>query len=418
MSCFAGILWAAKRCQKAQLLWCNLEDFALSSMQQLRPLLTACRSPGMRNLRELHLLYLSTDRPWRDAVDCAQLFRPNAAAAAPCNIANSAAAFEYILQCCAGHARSSLRVLCGEVPALVPGLRFPVMPNLRHLMLAVESGKGLPELVASLPLMLQLETIHLCHKPGSYAKTPALDLTACRKLQSIWLGGIAPAGLALARSCQLHLDLYDLDLAFEPVWSTVSFVQTLYICGVQVSSDPLCHTPLPLLYGSVQLDTVFLENCIFANMPEMTAPLGGARHLSITGREVHLRIPAANRWEILEVWAWGFLALDFEDRNAFLSSPPAFTFEFTGTIGLGIWDLVKGLGDAAQLQVKHHEKFHEGTLMHLCNRCLSGSASEDWCCRLQEEHKQGACARFDDKPQNCRCSACAHCLISAGKISG
>ena len=402
------------------MLRCDLEDFAFSSMQQLRPLLAASRSPGMRNLQELHLLYMSSSGPWRNAVDCTQLLWPHTAATGPPqHIANSAAAFQYILQCCAAHARTSLRVLHGRTPSLVPGLRFPVMHNLKHLVMAVESGPGLSELVAALPLMLQLETIHLSHKPGSYAKTPILDLTACRKLQSIWLGGIAPAELSLGRSCQLHLDLYVLDLAFEQVWATVSFVHTLYICGSHTSSDPWCHTPLPLLCGSVQLDTVYLENWNFGNAPELTAPLARTRHLSISGQEVHLRIPAANNWETLQVWAWGFLALEFEDRNSFVRSPPAFTLEFTGTIGLGVWDLVKSLGQSAHLQVRDHEKFHEGTLMHLCNRCpSSGSASGLWCCPLQEEHKQDAQARFDGEPLNCRCSAYAHCLISAGKISG
>lgn len=161
------------------------------SLEDLEPLLAACHLPGLASLQELDVLCASfyplelmpqmvSFSHWLGACAVSAAAHPNLCG----YIWASLVFFEIILQSSAAWA-PKLRLLKGAMWDLVSGRAFPVMSGLKHLMLSVMEGPGLCELVAALPQMPQLETLHLAHYPTRHAKTPRLNFMPCTKLQSL-----------------------------------------------------------------------------------------------------------------------------------------------------------------------------------------------------------------------------------------
>lgn len=409
--CCAGILWAAKRCRAAQMLRCDLETVCDLCLEELRPILAACHHPGLPNLRELHLLCqadgFSESVP--EGISRDEWMRPCAASAAETPLSNellrtSTVFFEIMLQCAAAWA-PGVQLLRGEVWDLVSGRRFPILPNLRHLVLSVMEGQGLSDLLIALPLMSHLETLHLTTSPKvDSIWTPAMDLAPCTKLQSVWLGGIVPAELALGDSCKLYLDLYDLVLAHAPIWATLSSVHNLYLGNWPGGEIQL--KKIPLLSGAVQLDVVYISS--FTTGRDLPLGISAAHELHISGVYIKLCIPAVSKWKLLEVFASGSLELEFEDLNNFANGPPAFALNITGPKGSGVWDLVAALHMCEQWVYVTECSAR----LHLCNRCDPENMA---CCSMDiayEPYQRYMCSSI-----YCRCGACARCLIAAAKMT-
>lgn len=367
----------------------RFQDIEVKRVEDLRPLLAVCHNPGLASLQELHL-----------SCHC-QAMRP----------ATARLVFAMMMQRFAARA-PHLRVLTGHCWQLASGRAFPIMANLRHLILTVTiRERGLPHhLIAALPLMSQLETLHLVRVFG-LPEAPALDLTPCTKLQSVRLGGIAPAELALGSTCQLNLDLVTLDLACEPVWATLSSVHTLHLD--QSLDFIVCPEEwimnleeVPLLCGCVHLDTVYLTS--LKRRQELPPGITGARKLVIRGGYVDLRIPAATKWEVLEVQASGSLALHFEDMAAFARSPPAFLFQCREIEGPWFWGLMETLGNSCC--VKDWQGKVAG--LHICNICTRKYKEQGLV-----DAQYGSSQNFTCKRAECCCGACRWCLVAAGKMT-
>ncbi len=319
--------------------------------------------------------------------------------------------FHSILRCAAAMA-TGLRVLQCHLEYVVPERAFPVMPHLEHVVLRVTSEDVLPKLAAALPHMRQLQTVHLynpLHKHVGW-NMPFLNLIGCPNLQSIRLGGIAPAGLHLPSSCTVHLDLTSWELACAPVWASLRSVGFLFYDQDRMAIPKGHGGVVHWLDGPVRLDTVCVENITKETALALPAGIAGARHVIICGNDVHLHIPAKNSWKIIEVHACGDLSFDFEDVSAFARNAPAFTVEFVNTKGLGIWSFMKAMGGSWDMRT-----FSQSTIdfFHLCNRCI-----DDTRCNFMEDY-------FEDIQQHggiyrmaaiCKCGACPDCLFAAGNI--
>lgn len=254
--------------------------------------------------------------------------------------------------------------------------------------------------------MSHLETLYLNGPLPHYAKAPALDLTPCTKLQSVWLGGIAPARIALGDSCKLHLDLWSMELACQPVWATLKAVHMLHLA--QLSHTVMTFEQIPLLFGDVQLDAVYVD---LGKGQKATAGLAQAKHLHINGMNVQLHIPATNKWELLTVGSKGSLALEFENLAAFAQSPPAFALGFARSEGPGLPDLMQVLGRSWQLWHRGiYSKNRAG--LHLCNCPIRHSKIM---CNIGSYYDE--CQIFDGKRPECSCGACVKCLRAAGKMT-
>ncbi|BDA43022.1 hypothetical protein COCOBI_04-0310 [Coccomyxa sp. Obi] len=414
----AGIYWVANRCTEAQVLRCEINDISGTVMSQMRPLLKACEDPGLRYLQELHLKCFY-EQP---------LIRYPGNTRTPALRSNSGGTMLF-MDLVEGLARmaSPLRVLSAHIDKLTNAGAFPRMRQLQHLLLSMsictsKDDRRLSALASALPQMPQLLTVHL-DNTGGYSGSMSilpLDLRPCTRLQSLRLGGIAPADLKLAPQTKLHLDLTHWELACAPVWAQLSSVNTLFYEHVTIQGSMFDRTNLiPWLSGHVKLDTVYLQAFVFGeavymNGMQMAPAFIGARHFSLNGHGVRLKVPAQHRWQVLEVWADYAMALEFEDLAVFVRAPPSFTFEFMRFRGTGFRELLRALGDSRRVRLRKVTD-SEGDYLHLCNRCTPDS--EKWCTFRESKYSWDR-RKWYRNSEVCTCGACASCLVAAGKMVG
>ncbi len=329
----------------------------------------------------------------------------------------SIALFHTMMRCAATTAKT-LSVLRCEFNDMITGMAFPVLSHHKHLMLTItKNAVGFPALDGALPQMKQLLTVHLDkpHDDGGCAEVPHLDLRLCGELQSIRLGNVAPAGLLLPSGCVLHLDVCYAGAGLASVWTSVRNVGSLYYNMVEPGEIPWLAT-VPLLDSLTALDTVYLDDCNDQIALRLPPAIAGAKRVTIRGYSVELKIPASHTWEVLEVYCYGSLRLEFEDLDAFARAPPAFTFECGDMSDVVFWDLLKALGKEWQMRKRPIEprSFREQNdteHWHFCNRCQRGIST--WC-NFTDDKKIGSAKHVE----KCNCGACAECLIAAGEISG
>lgn len=298
-------------------------------------------------MSELHLLSYKGRDAYEKTMNMLDVTCPQAVSSSNSSgkVSAMTALFHSMLRCAANKAKS-LQVLRCEFNNVIPGMAFPVLSHLKHLMLIITKDVvGFPPLDVALPQMQRLLTVHLDkpHDDGGCAEVPLLDLRPCGELQSLRLGNVAPAGMLLPSTCILHLDICYAELGFAPVWESVRSVGSLYYNMDQPGENQYLGS-VPLFNSLAALDTVSLDECNEDIAMRLPPAVVGARRVTIRGFNVELEIPASHAWEVLEIYSYGSLRLEFEDLDAFSRAPPAFTIECAKVKGTGLWDLMKALG--------------------------------------------------------------------------
>lgn len=334
--------------------------------------------------------------------------------------------FDVIVDCLALSA-SPVRVLSAHIDELINARAFFLMRHLQHLLLFIsDNDRRLCALASALPHMPQLVTVHLDNtiSTSNSMHMPPLDLRPCTSLQSLRLGGIAPADLKLAPQTKLHLDLCNWELACAPVWATVlPSVASLFYKHISKVGRYLGLTEkVPWLSGRVRLDTMCLDTAQYGpdfrsqmcrKGAHMAPAFVGARHFRLISEDVHLKVPAQHGWQVLEGLAHSSMAIKFEDLAAFMRTPPSFTLESKGFLGTEFADLLRAFGGSVRIRSRMlSENDHSAGCLHLCNRCTP--ESEKWCTFRDAKNSRG----WYRQSEGCTCGACASCLIGAGRMVG
>lgn len=314
---------------------------------------------------------------------------------------------------------------------------FPVIPNLKHLMLVVRCD-SLRSGVGSLSTLISLETLHLTGYGGSKAQwyrgskpdsdafdCPPLELSPLSCLRSLVLVNITAEGISVSSSCVVHVNLTGNHDVKHPVWSAICIDALGSVTWCDVNAFAWVETPqhIPMAMREAScLDCVRIYGVMQWSCEALPSALACVRILCISASRIIFCVPAKVQWQFLSLNGSNQLDVTFEDVDAFARMPMDFQFEcFRSDQPFGREWLPL---DAALVRNKPNWVSKCKQLEHRCqcaDKCECGGGPECKCvcdehdiCELS--YKQFPGHDEDLKFMGCPCGACIHCLEEDGKI--
>lgn len=137
--------------------------------------------------------------------------------------------------CLAGQARQ-LQFLSLTLKSLQS---LPHLPHLKHLQLHLTGG-DCRCVMQYIPRLSSLQTLHMYCAHALPEHRPAVDMATMTPLQSVSLDGVVPGLLALAEGTALHVRLYEICDARDPIWvSALPSLRTFHldVLGYEVETE-------------------------------------------------------------------------------------------------------------------------------------------------------------------------------------
>ncbi|BDA51177.1 hypothetical protein COCOBI_18-0530 [Coccomyxa sp. Obi] len=298
---------------------------------------------------------------------------------------------------------------------------FPVMPNLKHLMLSVHCYALLSG-ANSLTALQSLETLQLraygfsdvqywCGAPdfGSegWFDCPALELSSLSRLHSLALENITAEGTIVSLSCAVHVCLFGHHRVGHPVWSVISIdaLRSIEWQDIGCNANIVTIEDIPRAMQEAScLDCVKIHDVGGWRSKELPSALAHVRILTIKSGCIDFHVPLNVRWQCICLSARAVLDVTFEDVGAFARMPIKFCFEIDVDAGI----MGGALGhewlplDAALVQSKPDWVSKAKQLEHECECEGECDCDEDEIYQLLYEQFPG---KFEQL-MRCTCGAC------------
>ena len=212
---------------------------------------------------------------------------------------------------------------------------FPVIPNLKHLMLDVHFAP-LHNGVGSLTSLASLETLHLEGHTNTYGSPaafdcPPLQLSCLSRLRRLALVNVIPEGISVSSCCAVFVKHFGTYISNHPFWSALCIDSPCLrsVDWADLSYQVTIGTPedIPRAMREAScLDRVNLSLLKKWSCERFPPALARVRKLIIHSESIILSVPAKVQWQYILIYGWAHLNVVFEDVGAFAKVPMNFSF--------------------------------------------------------------------------------------------
>ncbi len=225
---------------------------------------------------------------------------------------------------------------------LGPNSWIPPVSQLKHLVLTVTGNSN--HVFKALLCLKGLQTLCLGFKPGTNSdmhvmRTPKLEMSKLRHLDTVALVGICPLGIFLPETCMLSLKALEAWHLFSPMWESV--LENLGVVRFTCSGLALSRIP-PLLSGAdFRLDKVYLnvKSLGSAESHLSLQELSHVRVLNLSAQDLYISLPSQMKWRQLIIKARRTLDVSFEDVAGFIRRVPEVCFFYKSLMGTWLAEL-------------------------------------------------------------------------------
>ena len=297
---------------------------------------------------------------------------------------------------------------------------FPVIPNLKHLMLDVRYA-SLETGVGSLVALKSLETLRLAGRVRSKyersepPKCPSIELSSLSRLLRVALVAITPGSISISSCCAVHVKLIGTYSGSHPVWSAFCIAALRSISWIDTRSHVSIGTPQEIpraMREASCLDNVYISLSGQWSCENLPSALARVRRLTIKSERIMLCVPAKVQWQQIYLTGRAHQGLDdvkFEDVDAFVKVPMNFHFGSYKPLGRSWLQL-----DAALVKSKPEWVSKAKQITHRCvcaDKCKC-VRYRDYIYELTYEHFPGKSDGF----MHCTCGDCIDCLRRIGSL--
>ena len=301
---------------------------------------------------------------------------------------------------------------------------FPVIPNLKHLMLdlrfvSLENGVG------SLAALTRLETLHLrghldddrILQPPFVFDCPPLVLSSLSRLLRLALVGIRPESIFVSSCCAVHVKFSACYIGSHPVWSAFcsDALRSITWFGASSQADASIVTPQDIpraMREASCLDRVHIHFIKMWSCEKPSSALARVRILTLSSERIKLCVPAKVQWQHILLYGDSQLDVIFEDVVAFVNTPMNFSFVSKKPFGRSWLPL-----DTAMVQSKRKWVPMADQVKYRCE-CedeLKCNCSKDEWHELRFKQFPGI-KLFAEEMCSAACGACITCLRGIGSI--